>query len=50
MDARLFESLQEACDWLELDADARRQVAAVAEGPADASAPAAKPEPADASA
>ena len=50
MDSRLFESLKEACDWLELDADARRQVAAVAEGRADAPAAKPEPQPADASA
>lgn len=49
IDAQLFESLKEACDWLELDPDARRRVAAA--GRAEA-VPAAKPEPqtADASA
>jgi len=44
IDAELFESLREACDWLGLDADARRRVAAIAEGRAEA-VPAAMPEP-----
>jgi hypothetical protein len=43
-DSQLFESLKEACDWLDLDGEARRQVAALAEGRAEA-VPAAKPEP-----
>lgn len=43
-DSQLFESLKEACDWLELDADAWRRLAAIVEAHAETDT-AAKPQP-----